>query len=94
VRWRSAAAWSGRLSFALVRPLWDAQVDVLASNLLTQAPQRDYVAQLGRPLAIEAGAGAIWGALGACRRAGRLGASPSLVPALLALTSPEAIKQV
>jgi len=54
----------------------------------------DLPAQLERPLAIEAGAGAIWGALGACRRAGRLGASPSLVPALLALTSPEAIKQV
>lgn len=49
ITWRSAAGSLGRLSLDLVRPLWDAQIDVTVGNRLTPLPQRDYVPGPVRP---------------------------------------------
>jgi hypothetical protein len=45
ITWRSAAGSLGRVSLNLGRPLWAAQIDVVVGDALTQAPQREYVAQ-------------------------------------------------
>ncbi len=49
ITWRSAAGTLGHLSLDLVRPLWDAQIDLAVATRLTPLPQRDYVPQLERP---------------------------------------------
>jgi hypothetical protein len=49
ITWRSAAGALGHLSLHLVRPLWEAQVDVAVAARLTPEPQRDYVPGLERP---------------------------------------------
>jgi len=49
ITWRSAAGAGGHLSLDLVRPLWEAQVDVAVATRLTPLPQRDYVNELERP---------------------------------------------
>ena len=47
--WGSAASALGHLSLDLVRPLWEAQIDLAVANRLTPLPQRDYVRQPERP---------------------------------------------
>lgn len=49
ITWRSAAGTLGHLSLDLVRPLWEAQVDLAVATRLTPLPQRDYVPELERP---------------------------------------------
>jgi hypothetical protein len=49
ITWRSAAGALGHLSLNLVRPLWEAQIDVAVANQLTPEPQRDYIPGLERP---------------------------------------------
>jgi hypothetical protein len=41
VTWRSAAGSLGHFSLDLVKPLWDAQVDLAVATRLTPAPQRE-----------------------------------------------------
>jgi hypothetical protein len=43
ITWRSAAGALGKLSLDLVRPLWEAQLDIAVANRLTPATQRDFV---------------------------------------------------
>lgn len=47
--WRSAAGLIKQLSFDLVRPLWEAQIDAAVATRLTPAPQRDYLPEPQRP---------------------------------------------
>lgn len=49
ITWRSAAGSLGRVSLDLVRPLWEAQIDLAVATRLTPTPQRDYVSQSERP---------------------------------------------
>lgn len=49
ITWRSAAGTLGHLSLDLVRPLWEAQIDLAVATRLTPVPQSDYVPQLERP---------------------------------------------
>jgi hypothetical protein len=49
ITWRSAAGTLGHLSLDLVRPLWDAEIDLIVATRLTPLPQRDYVPGLKRP---------------------------------------------
>jgi hypothetical protein len=49
ITWRSAAGAVGHLSLDLVRPLWEAQIDLAVATRLTPLPQRDYAPQLERP---------------------------------------------
>jgi multisubunit Na+/H+ antiporter MnhC subunit len=49
VTWRSAAGSLKHVSFDLVRPLWEAQLDAAVAARLTPVPQRDYLAEPQRP---------------------------------------------
>jgi hypothetical protein len=49
ITWRSAAGSLKHLSLDLVRPLWGAQIDAAVGARLTPVPQRDYLAESGRP---------------------------------------------
>lgn len=49
ITWRSAAGALGHLSLDLVRPLWEAQIDLAVATRLTPLPQRDYVPEVERP---------------------------------------------
>ena len=49
ITWRSAAGALGHLSLDLVRPLWQAQIDLAVASRLTPLPQRDYLPGLERP---------------------------------------------
>jgi hypothetical protein len=49
ITWRSAAGALGHLSLDLVRPLWEAQIDLAVATRLTPLPQRDYVPEPERP---------------------------------------------
>ena len=49
ITWRSAAGAAGHLSLDLVRPLWEAQIDIVVATRLTPLPQRNYVPQLEQP---------------------------------------------
>jgi hypothetical protein len=49
ITWRSAAGSVGHLSVDLIRPLWDAQVDLTIGNRLTPLPQQEYVSASPRP---------------------------------------------
>jgi hypothetical protein len=48
ITWRSAAGALGHLSLDLVRPLWEAQIDLTVGTRLTPLPQRHYVPWLER----------------------------------------------
>ena len=49
ITWRSAAGALEHLSLDLVRPLWEAQIDLAVATRLTPLPQRDYVPGFERP---------------------------------------------
>lgn len=49
ITWRSAAGSLEHLSLDLIRPLWEAQIDVTVAARLTPTPQRGYLPQLYRP---------------------------------------------
>lgn len=49
ITWRSAAGSVGHLSVDLIRPLWDAQLDLTIGNRLTPLPQQEYVSASPRP---------------------------------------------
>lgn len=49
ITWRGAAGLLKRLSFDLVRTLWEAQIDAEVATRLTPLPQRDYVPEPQRP---------------------------------------------
>jgi len=46
ITWRSAAGALGHFSLDLVRPLWEAQIDIAVASQLTPAIQRDFVPAL------------------------------------------------
>jgi hypothetical protein len=49
ITWRSVAGSAGHVSLDLVRPLWEAQIDLAVAARLTPPPQRDYIPGLERP---------------------------------------------
>jgi len=49
ITWRSAAGATGHLSLDLVRPLWEAEIDIAVAARLTPLPQRDYIPNVEWP---------------------------------------------